>query len=401
MSTILIVEDENSVRRVLRSVLEQAFPDVVFLEATSGVEALSVLEKEDVSAVLCDIKMPAPDGVEVLSMTMEKKPYVPFIMLSGHGDIETAVDCLKKGAMDYICKPPDLERLTGAVRLALAKEDNDKNFAFSVSDAPKKNVTSTENNSFFEKIGMIGKSDAILQMQDLIRRVAVTDAKVLVSGENGTGKELVVRALHALSRRKDNPLVEVNCAAIPSDLIESELFGHEKGAFTTAVKMHRGRFEQADGGTLFLDEIGDMSLSAQAKVLRVVQEGRLTRVGADRNIDVNVRLVAATNHNLRQLIQKNMFREDLYHRISVVEIHVPALREREGDIPLLVQYFLEKAITENTLPSKVIDEKAMNLLCQYQWSGNVRQLQNVVERLVILCPKEQITADDVLLFACI
>ncbi|MDD4820750.1 MAG: sigma-54 dependent transcriptional regulator [Flavobacteriales bacterium] len=395
MSTILIVEDESAVRRVLKNVLEQSFTDVLFLEASNGKDALSAIANEKIDAVLCDIKMPAPDGVEVLTETMKTHPHLPFIMLSGHGDIDTAVECLKKGAVDYICKPPDLTRLSEAIRMALSGKKEEEKTADQTLPQPSKYNT---DNTFFEKIGMIGKSEPILRMQDLIRRVAVTDAKVLVRGENGTGKELVVKALHALSKRRNEPLVEVNCAAIPSELIESELFGHEKGAFTSALKMHRGRFEQADGGTLFLDEIGDMSLSAQAKVLRVVQEGRLTRVGADKDIEVNVRLVAATNQNLKDLIGKNMFREDLYHRISVVEICVPPLIERTGDVPILAKHFLDRAVKENALKDKKISEQAIKVLEKYQWSGNVRQLQNVMERLAILCADDEISADDVTLF---
>lgn len=398
MAKILIVEDESSVRRVLVDILSSSFEDVEFLQASCGKEALDIIRSNDISVCLCDIKMPAPDGVEVLSTAMKEQRGVTFVMLSGHGDIDTAVDCLKKGAVDYMCKPPDLPRLVGAIRYALSRASNDTTVTqpqikSSRHDAPR------VDDDFFSSMGMIGKSSAIRSMQDMIRRLSPTDARVLVMGENGTGKELVARSIHALSSRKDKPLVEVNCAAIPSELIESELFGHEKGAFTTALKMHKGRFEQADGGTLFLDEVGDMSLAAQAKVLRVIQEGRITRVGGDKDIDVNVRIIAATNQDLKEMIKQGRFREDLYHRLSVIELRVPPLRERREDIKLLSSYFIHKAIDENNLPHKSISDAAIEALESKKWSGNIRQLQNVIERLSILSMGDEISADDVALYA--
>ncbi len=398
MAKILIVEDESSVRRVLVDILSSSFEDVEFLQASCGKEALDIIRSNDISVCLCDIKMPAPDGVEVLSTAMKEQRGVTFVMLSGHGDIDTAVDCLKKGAVDYMCKPPDLPRLVGAIRYALSRASNDTTVTppqikSSRPDAPR------VDDDFFSSMGMIGQSSAIRSMQDMIRRLSPTDARVLVMGENGTGKELVARSIHALSSRKDKPLVEVNCAAIPSELIESELFGHEKGAFTTALKMHKGRFEQADGGTLFLDEVGDMSLAAQAKVLRVIQEGRITRVGGDKDIDVNVRIIAATNQDLKEMIKQGRFREDLYHRLSVIELRVPPLRERREDIKLLSSYFIHKAIDENNLPHKSISDAAIEALESKKWSGNIRQLQNVIERLSILSMGDEISADDVALYA--
>lgn len=398
MAKILIVEDESSVRRVLVDILSSSFEDVEFLQASCGKEALDIIRSNDISVCLCDIKMPAPDGVEVLSTAMKEQRGVTFVMLSGHGDIDTAVDCLKKGAVDYMCKPPDLPRLVGAIRYALSRASNDTTVTqpqpkSSRHDAPR------VDDDFFSSMGMIGKSSAIRSMQDMIRRLSPTDARVLVMGENGTGKELVAKSIHALSSRKDKPLVEVNCAAIPSELIESELFGHEKGAFTTALKMHKGRFEQADGGTLFLDEVGDMSLAAQAKVLRVIQEGRITRVGGDKDIDVNVRIIAATNQDLKEMIKQGRFREDLYHRLSVIELRVPPLRERREDIKMLSSYFIHKAIDENNLPHKSISDAAIEALESKKWSGNIRQLQNVIERLSILSMGDEISADDVALYA--
>lgn len=398
MAKILIVEDESSVRRVLVDILSSSFEDVEFLQASCGKEALDIIRSNDISVCLCDIKMPAPDGVEVLSTAMKEQRGVTFVMLSGHGDIDTAVDCLKKGAVDYMCKPPDLPRLVGAIRYALSRASNDTTVTqpqikSSRPDAPR------VDDDFFSSMGMIGKSSAIRSMQDMIRRLSPTDARVLVMGENGTGKELVAKSIHALSSRKDKPLVEMNCAAIPSELIESELFGHEKGAFTTALKMHKGRFEQADGGTLFLDEVGDMSLAAQAKVLRVIQEGRITRVGGDKDIDVNVRIIAATNQDLKEMIKQGRFREDLYHRLSVIELRVPPLRERREDIKLLSSYFIHKAIDENNLPHKSISDAAIEALESKKWSGNIRQLQNVIERLSILSMGDEISADDVALYA--
>ena len=398
MAKVLIVEDESAVRRVLVDILSSSFEGVEFLQADCGSRALDILLKEKIDVCLCDIKMPAPDGVEVLSTVMKERDGVAFVMLSGHGDIDTAVDCLKKGAVDYLCKPPDLPRLVGAIRYALSR-GKEKVEIDKKSDAVKIPVIEAVGDDFFSSMGMIGESSAIRSMQDMIRRLAPTDARVLVLGENGSGKELVVRSVHALSQRKERAFVEVNCAAIPSDLIESELFGHEKGAFTTAIKMHRGKFEQADGGTLFLDEVGDMSLAAQAKVLRVIQEGRITRVGGDKDIEVDVRIIAATNQDLKEMIKQGRFREDLYHRLSVIELKVPALRERREDIGLLAAYFLERAVKENKLPPKTITSAALEELAGKEWSGNVRQLQNVIERLSILSMGDEITVDDVKMFS--
>ena len=398
MAKILIVEDESSVRRVLVDILSSSFEDVEFLQASCGKEALDIIRSNDISVCLCDIKMPAPDGVEVLSTAMKEQRGVTFVMLSGHGDIDTAVDCLKKGAVDYMCKPPDLPRLVGAIRYALSRASNDTTVTPPQIKSSRPDTPRVDDD-FFSSMGMIGQSGAIRSMQDMIRRLSPTDARVLVMGENGTGKELVAKSIHALSSRKDKPLVEVNCAAIPSELIESELFGHEKGAFTTALKMHKGRFEQADGGTLFLDEVGDMSLAAQAKVLRVIQEGRITRVGGDKDIDVNVRIIAATNQDLKEMIKQGRFREDLYHRLSVIELRVPPLRERREDIKLLSSYFIHKAIDENNLPHKSISDAAIEALESKKWSGNIRQLQNVIERLSILSMGDEISADDVSLYA--
>lgn len=398
MAKILIVEDESSVRRVLVDILSSSFEDVEFLQASCGKEALDIIRSNDISVCLCDIKMPAPDGVEVLSTAMKEQRGVTFVMLSGHGDIDTAVDCLKKGAVDYMCKPPDLPRLVGAIRYALSRASNDTTVTQPQIKSSRPEAPRVDDD-FFSSMGMIGQSSAIRSMQDMIRRLSPTDARVLVMGENGTGKELVAKSIHALSSRKDKPLVEVNCAAIPSELIESELFGHEKGAFTTALKMHKGRFEQADGGTLFLDEVGDMSLAAQAKVLRVIQEGRITRVGGDKDIDVNVRIIAATNQDLKEMIKQGRFREDLYHRLSVIELRVPPLRERREDIKLLSSYFIHKAIDENNLPHKSISDAAIEALESKKWSGNIRQLQNVIERLSILSMGDEISADDVALYA--
>ena len=405
MAVVLIVEDEQAVRRALSGVLSRAFPDYSFLEAENGSQALDVISSpQELSLVLCDIKMPAPDGVEVLSRARDMRPELPFVMLSGHGDIDTAVDCLKKGAFDYLQKPPDLNRLVSAVRDAVARYEHFRETAASHAEVTEKERTSrgTENDSvakgvsmdFAGKFGMIGSSEELVRMQAMIERVAPTEAKVLVEGENGTGKELVVKAIHGLSQRSGGPLVEVNCAAIPSDLIESELFGHEKGAFTSALRQHKGKFEQADGGTLFLDEVGDMSLPAQAKVLRAIQEGRITRVGGDREISVNVRIVAATNKDIKKLIGEGLFREDLYHRLSVVGITVPPLRQRRGDIPSLASFFLKKALSDNNLPEKSFLPDAVEVLCSGVWSGNVRELQNVVERLAILSSGD-ISARDV------
>ena len=381
MPRILIIDDEAPIRRVLRDILENETYQVD--DAATGMEALQHIKEQDFDAIFCDIKMPEMDGIEVLE-AIKKESDVPVIMLSGHGTIETAVEAIKKGAFDFIPKPPDLNRLLITLRNALDK----KNLA-------------TENKVLKKAVKiqyqMIGESAPMLEVKDMIEKVAPTNARVLITGENGTGKELVARQLHELSPRSNGPFVEVNCAAIPSELIESQLFGHEKGAFTSAIKQRKGDFELADGGTLFLDEIGDMSLSAQAKVLRALQENKITRVGGEKEIPVDVRILAATNKNLSAEIEKGNFREDLYHRLSVIVIQVPPLRERKDDIPLLVGNFLEIIAQDMGKPVPTFEPEAMETLKQYQWTGNIRELRNIVERLVILCGSN-ITKDDVVRF---
>ena len=381
MPRILIIDDEAPIRRVLRDILENESYQVD--DAATGMEALQIIKDQDFDAVFCDIKMPEMDGIEVLE-AIRKESDVPFIMLSGHGTIETAVEAIKKGAFDFIPKPPDLNRLLITLRNALDK----KNLA-------------TENKVLKKAVKiqhqMIGESELMLQVKDMIEKVAPTNARVLITGENGTGKELVARQLHDLSARSSGPFIEVNCAAIPSELIESQLFGHEKGAFTSAIKQRKGDFELADGGTLFLDEIGDMSLSAQAKVLRALQENKITRVGSEKEIPVDVRILAATNKNLKVEIEKGNFREDLYHRLSVIVIQVPPLRERKDDIPLLVGNFLESIAQDMGKSAPNFEPEALEALKQYQWTGNIRELRNIVERLVILCGSE-ITKEDVVRF---
>ncbi len=381
MPRILIIDDEAPIRRVLRDILENESYQVD--DAATGMEALQHIKEQDFDAVFCDIKMPEMDGIEVLE-AIRKESDVPVIMLSGHGTIETAVEAIKKGAFDFIPKPPDLNRLLITLRNALDK----KNLA-------------TENKVLKKAVKiqhqMIGESEPMLEVKDMIAKVAPTNARVLITGENGTGKELVARQLHELSSRCSGPFIEVNCAAIPSELIESQLFGHEKGAFTSAIKQRKGDFELADGGTLFLDEIGDMSLSAQAKVLRALQENKIVRVGGEKEIPVNVRILAATNKNLSAEIEKGNFREDLYHRLSVIVIQVPPLRERKDDIPLLVGNFLESIAQDMGKPVPTFQPEAIEALQQYQWTGNIRELRNIVERLVILCGGD-ITKEDVVRF---
>lgn len=374
MAHILIVEDEANIRRVLLKVLAGEDKTLIFSEAEDGVSAISSISKVTFDLILCDIKMPKKDGIEVLSFVQEHSPQTPVIMISGHGDLETAVQAMRLGAYDYIAKPPDLNHLLQTVRTAL-----------NVQPKPKKsNPKRTP-----KKYAMVGESEAIHTIHNMVDKVAPTMARVFIQGPNGSGKELVARALHHKSKRSDAPFVEVNCAAIPSELIESELFGHMKGSFTSAHKDRKGTFEQAHGGTLFLDEIGDMSLSAQAKVLRALEEHKIQRVGSDKSISVDVRVVAATNKNIKEEIAHNRFREDLYHRLAVIELYVPPLNDRKDDIPLLAQYFLA-ALS----PQKEFHPDAIKALQQINWTGNIRQLRNVIERLHIL-GEHQITAHDV------
>ena len=381
MTKILIIDDEAPIRRVLRDILENENYQVD--DASTGIDALQLIKDHDFDAVFCDIKMPEMDGIETLE-AIRKESDVPVIMLSGHGTIETAVEAIKKGAFDFIPKPPDLNRLLITLRNALDK----KNLA-------------TENKVLKKAVRlqsqMIGESAPMMEVKDMIEKVAPTNARVLITGENGTGKELVARQLHELSPRCKGPFIEVNCAAIPSELIESQLFGHEKGAFTSAIKQRKGDFELADSGTLFLDEIGDMSLSAQAKVLRALQENKIVRVGGEKEIPVNVRILAATNKNLKEEIEKGNFREDLYHRLSVIVIQMPPLRERKDDIPLLVENFVTLIAQDMGKAAPQFEPEAIEALQHYQWTGNIRELHNIVERLVILCG-DIITKDDVVRF---
>ena len=379
MPKILLIDDERSIRNAIREILE--YEKFTVDEAEDGLQGVVKVKSGKYDVILCDIKMPKMDGGEVLERIMLLAPDTPVVMISGHGDIETAVDLLKRGAYDYIPKPLDLNRLLVSVRNAL-----DRTEIVAETKKLRKKVS--------KSYEMIGESDGIKKVLDMIEKVAPTDARVLVTGPNGTGKELVARAIHEKSQRSDNALIEVNCAAIPSELIESELFGHEKGAFTSAIKQKKGNFETATGGTLFLDEIGDMSLSAQAKVLRALQENKITRVGGEKEIVVDVRVIAATNKDLRKEIEAGNFREDLYHRLGVILIHVPALNDRKDDIPLLVNHFLEMICNEQGVAKKVIDADAIKELQDYNWTGNIRELRNVVERLVILSGKT-ITKKDV------
>lgn len=385
MPKILIIEDEAAIRRVLTKILSEENDTYKVEEAEDGLQGLEKIKNDDYDLVLCDIKMPKMDGVEVLEAVKKIKPEIPMVMISGHGDLETAINTMRLGAFDYISKPPDLNRLLNTVRNAL-----DKKQLVVENKILKKKVS--------KNYEMIGKSDAINHIKDIIEKVAQTDARVLITGPNGTGKELVAHQLHEKSERSNAPLIEVNCAAIPSELIESELFGHVKGAFTSAVKDRAGKFEAADGGTIFLDEIGDMSLSAQAKVLRALQESMITRVGADKDIKVNVRVVAATNKDLKKEIEEGRFREDLYHRLAVILIKVPALNDRRDDIPLLVNHFTEKIALEQGSTQKKFSDDAISLLKEYDWTGNIRELRNVIERLIILGGSE-ISETDVKLFA--
>jgi len=379
MAEILIIDDEKAIRKTLSEIL--AFEGYKIDEASDGEEGLKKFKDKSYDVVLCDIKMPKIDGIEFLQKAGESNGDTPIIMISGHGNIETAVEAVKKGAYDFISKPPDLNRLLITIRNAM-----EKNSLVTEAKVLKRKVTRVQE--------MVGNSAPIVKIKDTIDKVAATDARIMITGENGVGKELVARWIHEKSNRNTGPLVEVNCAAIPTELIESELFGHEKGSFTSAIKQRIGKFEQANGGTLFLDEIGDMSLNAQAKVLRALQEGKITRVGADKDINVDVRVIAATNKDLLKEVDAKTFRLDLYHRLSVIIIHVPSLNERRDDIPILVAQFLEDICTEYGIAKKTMDEDAINLLKEYNWTGNIRELRNVVERLVILSAKE-ITADDV------
>ena len=379
---VLVIDDERNVRSSMADILEDEGHTVETAE--DGAQGVEMADKEKYDVIFCDVKMPNLSGEEVLDALREKGIETPVIMLSGHGDIKTAVECIKKGAFDFLPKPPDLNRII--VSLKNATEHSN---LVQETKVLKKKVYGQE---------MIGESEGMKKVKDMIEKVAPTDARVLIQGSNGTGKELVARALHQKSLRSQMPYIEVNCAAIPSELIESELFGHEKGSFTSAVKQHKGKFEQADGGTLFLDEIGDMSLSAQAKVLRVLQERKLSRVGSDKDITVDVRVIAATNKNLREEIAKGNFREDLYHRLSVIVINVQSLDERKSDIPLLVDYFIKQISSESGKSPRPITQEAIDLLVERSWTGNIRELRNVVERLLILAGAT-ITADDVRAYA--
>lgn len=380
MQKILIIEDEAAIRRVLVKILSEESDTYQVEEAEDGLVGVEKIKKDDYDLVLCDIKMPKMDGVEVLEAVKKIKPEIPIVMISGHGDLDTAVNTMRLGAFDYISKPPDLNRLLNTVRIALDRKE-----------------LVVENKRLKKKVSknyqMVGESAAIDRIKDMIDKVAPTDARVLITGPNGTGKELVAHWLHQKSERSKGPMIEVNCAAIPSELIESELFGHVKGAFTSAAKDRAGKFEAANGGTIFLDEIGDMSLSAQAKVLRALQESRIQRVGSDKDIKVNVRVVAATNKNLKKEIEDGKFREDLYHRLAVILIEVPALNDRREDIPLLIDYFSKKISEEQGNVKKEFSAKAINLLKDYDWTGNIRELRNVIERLIILGGKDVSEAD--------
>lgn len=379
MADILIIDDEKAIRKTLTEIL--TFEGYKIEEAADGEEGLKKFREKTYDLVLCDIKMPRLDGIEFLQKAGEVYPDIPVIMISGHGNIETAVEAVKKGAYDYISKPPDLNRLLITIRNAM-----DKSSLVTETKVLKRKVSRVQE--------MIGESAPIKKIKETIEKVAPTDARILITGENGVGKELVARWIHEKSNRSSGPIVEVNCAAIPTELIESELFGHEKGSFTSAIKQRIGKFESANGGTLFLDEIGDMSANAQAKVLRALQEGKITRVGADKDISVDVRVIAATNKDLLKEVEAKNFRLDLYHRLSVILIHVPSLNERRDDIPMLVDQFLTDICSDYGIAKKVIDADAITLLQQYNWTGNIRELRNVVERLVILSGKS-ITAGDV------
>lgn len=383
MANILLIDDEKSIRKTLREILE--YEGYTVEEAQDGAEGLKAIQDGDFDAVLCDIKMPKMDGMEVLEKATISNPDIPFIMISGHGTLETAVDAVKKGAFDYVAKPPDLNRLLITIRNAL-----DKSNLITETKVLKRKVTKTRE--------IIGDSQSIQKIKETIEKVAPTEARVLITGDNGTGKELVARWIHEMSNRANGPMIEVNCAAIPGELIESELFGHEKGAFTSAIKQRIGKFEQANGGTLFLDEIGDMSPNAQAKVLRALQENKITRVGGDKDFPVDVRVVAATNKDLLAECDRGNFRLDLYHRLSVILIHVPSLNERTDDIPLLAEKFVKEICEDYGMPRKTITPKGMLELQNITWTGNIRELRNVVERLVILSD-QKITEEEVTSYA--
>ena len=385
MSKILVIEDEAAIRRVLIKIISEESDSYDVEEAENGLDGIEKIKDNDYDLVLCDIKMPKMDGVEVLEKAKKIKPEIPFVMISGHGDLDTAVNTMRLGAFDYISKPPDLNRLLNTVRNALDRK-----------------VLVVENKRLKKKVSknyeMIGESDAITNIKKMIEKVAATNARVLITGPNGTGKELVAHWLHEKSDRSKSSLIEVNCAAIPSELIESELFGHVKGSFTGANKDRAGKFEAANNGTIFLDEIGDMSLSAQAKVLRALQENKIQRVGSDRDIKVNVRIIAATNKNLKKEIKEGRFREDLYHRLAVILIKVPALKDRIEDIPLLINYFTKKIALDQGVAQKEFLPEAIALLQEYDWTGNIRELRNIVERLIILGGQD-VSVGDVNLFA--
>lgn len=380
---ILVIDDERAIRSTLTEIL--SFEGYAVEEASDGAEGLKKILANNYDCVICDIKMPKMDGIEVLEKVMKEKPDTQIVIISGHGNIETAVEAVKKGAFDYISKPPDLNRLLITLRNAMER----KELVVETKQLRKKVEQKTIGDS-----DMIGISDALDKIRDTLVKIAPTEARVLITGENGVGKELVARNLHKNSNRSKGPMVEVNCAAIPTELIESELFGHEKGSFTSAIKTRIGKFEQANGGTLFLDEIGDMSLDAQAKVLRALQEGKITRVGGDTEIKVDVRVIAATNKDLMQEVADKNFRLDLYHRLGVILIHVPSLNDRKEDVPLLVEHFLQLIANEYNQPAKSIDNAAMQLLAKHNWTGNIRELKNVVERLIILSDKT-ITKKDI------
>ncbi len=383
MAHILVIDDEAPIRETLKEILE--YEDFTVSLAENGDKGWQMIQKNDFDVILCDVKMPGIDGVELLEKVQAFKPEIPMVMISGHGNLEMAIDSTKKGAFDFITKPPDLNRLLITLRNAI-----DRNSLVQETNVLKRKVAKT--------FDIIGDTPAILKIKDTIEKVAPTEARVLITGENGTGKELVSRWIHEKSNRSNMSLVEVNCASIPTELIESELFGHEKGSFTSAVKQRIGKFEQAHGGTLFLDEIGDMSMAAQAKVLRAIQEGKITRVGGDKEIKVDVRIVAATNKDLLEEIDKGNFRMDLYHRLSVILIHVPTLNERADDIPMIADKFLKEICTENAMPIKEFTPDGYRALQEVNWTGNIRELRNVVERLVILC-ESKITGDDVYMYS--
>ena len=385
MSNILIVEDEDAIRRVLKKVLSEENPKYKLDEAPDGEKAISLIKTQHYDLVLCDIKMPKKDGIEVLEFVSSYDSSIPIIMISGHGDLKTAVKAMRMGAYDYIEKPPDLNNLLNSVRSALVKTKTKK--------IPKK---TKKTNSKYE---IIGESKQIKSVKSLIEKIAPTNAKVLILGPNGSGKELVARQIHSNSLRSDGPFIEVNCAAIPSELIESELFGHIKGSFTSAHKDRIGKFEAANEGTIFLDEIGDMSLSAQSKVLRAIQENKIQKVGSDKDIYVDTRVIAATNKNITELIKSNKFREDLYHRISVIELNVPPLNDRKPDIPLLIDYFIQQLTDQYDGRHLFIDETGIKKMTSYDWKGNVRELRNIVERLFILSEYDQISEKEVVKYS--